>query len=95
MELSYKKTEINRSDLNKIKSHLKLLLSYMQVDMQTKTTELQSYLRNESDFSLAIYGNYDFSKVNEIVGYVKNIEKSDMREITFTDPKAVKSWKGS
>jgi len=95
MELSYKKTEINRSDLNKIKSHLKLLLSYMQVDMQTKTSDLQSYLRNESDFSLAIYGNYDFSKVNEIVGYVKNIEKSDMREITFTDPKAVKSWKGS
>tara|TARA_R100000093_G_C1905097_1_gene61047 strand:+ start:38 stop:325 length:288 start_codon:yes stop_codon:yes gene_type:complete len=95
MELSYKKTEINRSDLNKIKSHLKLLLSYMQVDMQKKTTELQSYLRNESDFSLAIYGNYDFSEVNEIVGYVKDIEKSDMREITFTDPKAVKSWKGS
>jgi|TARA_R100001530_G_scaffold11675_1_gene11186 hypothetical protein len=95
MELSYKKTEINRSDLNKIKSHLKLLLSYMQVDMQTKTSDLQSFLRNESDFSLAIYGNYDFSKVNEIVGYVKNIEKSDMREITFTDPKAVKSWKGS
>jgi len=95
MELSYKKTEINRSDLNKIKSHLKLLLSYMQVDMQTKTSDLQSFLRNESEFSLAIYGNYDFSKVNEIVGYVKNIEKSDMREITFTDPKAVKSWKGS
>jgi len=95
MELSYKKTEINRSDLNKIKSHLKLLLSHMQIDMQKKTTELQSYLRDESDFSLAIYGNYDFSKVNEIVGYVKNIEKSDMREITFTDPKAVKSWKGS
>ena len=95
MELSYKKTEINRSDLNKIKSHLKLLLSYMQVDMQTKTSDLQSFLRNESDFSLAIYGNYDFSKVNEIVGYVKNIEKSDMREITFTDPKAIKSWKGS
>ncbi len=95
MELSYKKTEINRSDLNKIKSHLKLLLSHMQIDMQKKTTELQSYLRDESDFSLAIYGNYDFSKVNEIVRYVKNIEKSDMREITFTDPKAVKSWKGS
>tara|TARA_R100000789_G_C2957937_1_gene137071 strand:- start:261 stop:548 length:288 start_codon:yes stop_codon:yes gene_type:complete len=95
MELSYKKTEINRSDLNKIKSHLKLLLSYMQIDMQKKTTELQSYLRDESDFSLAIYGNYDFSKVNEIVGYVKDIEKSDMRTITFTDPKAVKSWKGS
>ena len=94
MDLSFKKTEINRKDLSEIKSHLYLLLRYLVDDMQEKTNDLQSYLRKESDFK-SIYGNYDFSKVNEIVGYVKNIEKSDMREITFTDPKAIKSWKGS
>ena len=94
MDLSYKKTEINRSDLNKIKSHLKLLLSYIRYDMETKLSDLQSYLRKESDFK-SIYNNYDFSKVNEIVKYIKDIEQSDMRTITFTDPKAVKSWKGS
>ena len=94
MDLSFKKTEINRKDLSEIKSHLKLLLSYMQIDMQKKTTELQSYLRDESDFKY-IYRTYDFSEVNEIVKYIKDIEKSDMRTITFTDPKAVKSWKGS
>ncbi len=94
MDLSYKKTEINRSDLNKIKSHLKLLLSYIRYDMETKLSDLQSYLRKESDFK-SIYNNYDFSKVNEIVKSIKDIEQSDMRTITFTDPKAVKSWKGS
>ena len=78
MDLSFKKTEINRSDLNKIKSHLKLLLSYMQIDMQKKTTDLQSFLHNESDFSLEIYGNYDFNKVNEIVGYVKDIDATSI-----------------
>ena len=94
MDLSFKKTEINRKDLSEIKSHLKLLLSYMQIDMQKKTSDLQSYLRKESDFK-SIYCNYDFSKVNEIVKYIKDIEQSDVRAITFTDPKAVKSWKGS
>ena len=94
MDLSFKKTEINRKDLSEIKSHLKLLLSYMQIDMQKKTSDLQSYLRKESDFK-SIYGNYAFSKVNEIVKYIKDIEQSDVRAITFTDPKAVKSWKGS
>ena len=94
MDLSFKKTEINRKDLSKIKSHLYLLLRYLVDDMQEKTNDLQSYLRKESDFK-SIYGNYDFSKVNEIVKYIKDIEQSDMRSITFTDPKAVKSWKGS
>ena len=94
MDLSFKKTEINRKDLSEIKSHLYLLLRYLVDDMQEKTNNLQSYLRKESDFK-SIYGNYDFSKVNEIVKYIKDIEQSDMRSITFTDPKAVKSWKGS
>ena len=70
-------------------------LSFNKTEINRKDlSEIKSYLRKESDFK-SIYGNYDFSKVNEIVKYIKDIEQSDMRSITFTDPKAVKSWKGS